>query len=241
MPSYYNTGYTETRKDILFYYEHALTSGSQPPPQIETTNMAGVPGGTDMILSHTLLTAGVVPAFTPNWNTNVYAAEVSAERIRVAFSVEAESRGRTLDFVVSRGTREAVTEGAVSHTITHNLGSATTNIFISTSWNTVVYRTSKLANSMTVGFSTSAPEGSYLYWSRHNQDNDITGTATVLDGSESVTIEHNAGWALLPIFLLPDWNTTIQYVDKSHANQTVIKFSTPPYGTGSLDYRVKFL
>jgi hypothetical protein len=241
LPSYYNTGYTEVRRDILFYYEHALSSGTQPLPQIETTNMAGVPAGAEMTIEHGLLTEGVVPAFTPSWNTNVYTTWVTSERIRVAFSVEADSRGRSLDCVVSRGTREAVTPDATSHTITHNLASATTNIFISTSWNTVVYRTSKLANSMTVAFSTSAPEGSYLYWSRHHQDNDITGTATVADGSTSVTIEHNAGWALLPIFLLPDWNTTILYVDKFNPNQTVVKFSTPPYGAGSLDYRVKFL
>jgi hypothetical protein len=240
MPSYYNTGYTEVRRDILYYYEHALTSGTQPLPQIETTNMAGVPPGTGITIEHTLMTSGVVPAFTPNWNTNVYAAEVTSERIRVAFSVEAD-RARTLDYVVSRGTREAVLTDAESHTITHNFASATTNIFFSTSWNTVVYRTSKLANSMTVGFSTAAPEGSYLYWSRHNQDNDITGTATVADGSTTATIEHNAGWALLPIFLLPNWNTTILYVDKFNPNQTVVKFSTPPYGAGSLDYRVKFL
>ena len=241
MPSYYNTGYTEVRRDILFYYEHALSSGTQPLPQIETTNMAVVPDGAEMILDHTLMTEGVVPAFTPNWNSNVYATEITSERIRIAFSVEADSRGRSLDFVVSRGTREAVTPDAVSHTITHNLASATTNIFISTSWNTVVYRTSKLTNSMTVAFSTPAPAGSYLYWSRHNQDNDITGTASVTAGSNTATIEHNAGWALLPIFLLPDWNTTILYVNKTNPNQTVVKFSSPPYATGSLDYRVKFL
>jgi hypothetical protein len=240
MPSYYNTGYTEVRRDILFYYEHALTSGTQPLPQIETTNMAVVPDGTGMTIDHTLMTDGVVPAFTPNWNSNVYATEVTSQRVSVAFSVEA-ARGKTLDYVVSRGARESVSTAAVSHTITHNLASATTNIFISTSWNTVVYRTSKLANSMTVAFSTPAPTGPYLYWSRHNQDNDITGTASVTAGSNTVIIEHNAGWAFLPIFLLPDWNTTILYVNKSHPNQTVVKFSAPPYGTGSLDYRVKFL
>jgi hypothetical protein len=241
---YINNGYTEVRRDILYYYEHALSQGSQPVPQIQTTNMLVVPGGaTELIIDHNLLTAGVVPAFTPSWNTAVYPTWITAEILRVAFGVPAPERGGTLDLAVSRGTREAVTAGAYSHTFTHNLSSATTNLFISTSWNTNIYRTSKLANSMTVGFSVAAPPGvvSYIYWSRHNNDSDLTGTVSMTSGRTEETIEHSANWAFLPIFLLPTWNTAIRWFNKQHANQTVVRFNNPAPSGAQLDWRVKFL
>jgi hypothetical protein len=270
--AYINTGITEIRRDVLYLYRHAASSGAVRLPPTQTTNMQVVPAGkTELIIPHALLTASVVPAFMPSWNTTVTPTWITTEILRVRFNTKAPDRGAVLDSVISRGTRLSVDTEATSHTITHNLagdigtstilqeedgsrllledggalqaeaGIAFSLIVVSASWNTTIYRTARSINAMTVDFNTPAPAGAYLYWSRHNEDSDITGTDQVTELARTHTIEHNAGWAFLPMFVLPNWNTQIRFVNKSNPNQTVIGFNTPAPDGAELDWRVKFL
>ncbi len=241
--AYINNGnaYPINAQVLEWYYQAASSIPVQPPTATQTVNAHVVPGLRDeMVFDHTLQTAAVVPAFTTTWNTTVMPRALTANTFNVQFSVTSPTKNGTVDYAVSLGTRLLVAAGSETKTITHSLG-ATADIFIATDWNTNTYRTAKAAGSMTVAFSAPPSENSYLYWSAHDDIDDLTGTETVADGALTHTITHNAGDAFLPIFLLPNWNTQCRVYLRNDPNFTVISFSNAPSGPGEMDYRVKYV
>jgi hypothetical protein len=224
----------------LYLYLYAGgTPPSRPPQTFYQAQYSLKPGIDEMILPHTLQTASIVPAFTPSWNTTVWATVITDTYLKVRFGVQTPLKAATLDYSVNRGTGVAVTSGVTTWTVSHNFNDATAVILFASNWNTTIRVRTKAANSTIVDFSTPAPTGAYLYYGLHQDDSDITSTEVVSDAAKTHTIRHNASRAFLPIFVQPSWYTTVTWKEKLDLNQTVISFGTPPSGAATMDTRVK--
>lgn len=229
-------------QDALLWY--TARGGTDAPVQTRTTAQYVIPAGREQHdLNHFFQTTSVVPAFTPSWNTVVSPIRIDLTKLFVKFSVTAPDRNAMVDFSVTRGSAETVSADSESYVINHNLGDADAVILVSTSWNTAIGRTSKTANALTIAFSNPPSGAGTIYWSRHSESDDITGSDdTVSANAETHTITHNAGQAHLPCFILTNWMTTYNFVSKGE-NETVIKFGSPAPsdGSGRIDWRVKFI
>lgn len=231
-------------RDVLWLWKQA---GAQRAPnlRVESETVSGrvIPESPTVYgISHRFETAAIIPCFTPNWNTAVPVARIDSAKFFPSFPNTPPAKGATLDYALVRGSSEAVSADAVSHTITHNLNDATAVVLVAVSWNTTIARGTKLANSFTVSFSVGAPsDGSGLiYWSPQSDDTDIYEDSEAVDGDATeLTIIHNAGVRNLPMFFLPNWNTTYWFVDRGD-NETTIRFgNSAPSGGGEIDWRIK--
>lgn len=67
--------------------------------------------------------------------------------------------------MTAKQANESVTEGNLTHTITHNLGSSSAVLRTAkTNWATVVYWTAKATNTITVAFTVPAPASALIDW-----------------------------------------------------------------------------
>lgn len=130
---------------------------------------------------------------------------------------------------------QSVAENATSATIQHNMGDATTGILILPSWNTTVWYTSLGANAATVYFATPASADAVIYWEAFAS----MPTVSVTQDEISVVITHSQNDIAVPLFVTPNWNTTVwdSTADRTADTATVF-FSSPAPASAELVYKV---
>ncbi len=203
------------------------------PRQVSEAAAVNVPirPGTEYLdIDHHFETATIYPAFTPNWNTTVYVIWITSTAIRVGFGTAPSSSGAALTYRISRtGGTIAVVSGDYSKTLTHSLNDATARFVFTPNWNTVVYVSSKAANTTTIGFSTTASQNQTVYYSRFTEIDSQTVTPT--DDSETVSVTHSLGVPFVDAFFTPGWNTVVMPEDATRTDTAFrAKFQVPATG-----------
>ena len=117
--------------DDLWIWRHAVGGGAQVVNTVARANYSVIEAGDTFVsITNPFHTSGIVPAFTPSWNTQVWPSLVTDSVVEARFSVPAPNKSATFDYVLTPGTRQAVSSGAESATISHNLGDATTSVLV---------------------------------------------------------------------------------------------------------------
>jgi len=198
--------------------------------QAAAVNVPILPGSTGLRIDHRFETTAIYPAFTPNWNTTVYVTSITSTTIHVGFGTAPSARGAALTYRISRtGGTLSIADGDYSKTLTHNLNDATARYVFAPTWNTVVYASSKAANSITLGFSNTASGTQTIYYSRFTEIDSQAVSPT--DDSETVLVTHNLGYPFANVFFTPSWNTVVMPDDaRRNPNDLTARFQTPVGG-----------
>lgn len=125
---------------------------------------------------------------------------------------------------------QEIDEGATELTINHYLNQEGLGLILFPNWNTTVYWTELLPDSASAsfgGFGSQAPAGAKVFWEASFMPiQDIT------IGANSATITHNMNDVDIPLFVTPNWNTTVfdSTVDRT-VNTAKVYFGSEAQGT----------
>ena len=122
---------------------------------------------------------------------------------RAASGYSSSPARATLRLLPSFGVQD-VSEGSISVEIRHQLNQTGLGVLLMPNWLTTAWVFMSTADVFTILFGSQAPAGAHVFW-----EASIMPIQNVDDGAFYIDIQHNQNDSELPIFLTPNWNTTI--------------------------------
>lgn len=122
-----------------------------------------------------------------------------------------------------------VPEGSFSIDIRHQLNQTGLGVLLMPTWPTTCWVFMSTADVFTVFFGSQAPANAKLFW-----EASIMPIQNVANGDQYIDIQHNLGDAAIPLFLTPNWNTTLfDSIPDRSLNSARFYFGSQAVGSGN--------
>ncbi len=184
---------------------------------------------------HHLNTETFFPVFSTNYNAHVWLKAKTATDFTVGFNVAPGLKNTLTYRLTTTGGTLSVPAAAASTQLVHNLNDDTAAFFFTPSWNTNVWVTAKLANSILIAFSVAPTQAQTIYYGRFDLDTSAVDSAVPVTASAMRhTHNHGLGHVMADVFVTRTWNTTAYLYDPARLeNEAQIRFGTlaPPSKT----------
>ncbi len=175
---------------------------------------------------HHLNTETFYPIFATNYNATVWLKEKTATQFTVGFNVPPGPSNTLTYRLTTTGGSLAIPAQAASTQLTHNLNDDTAAFFFTPDWNTNIWVTAKLANSIFIAFSVAPTKAQTVYYGRYDLSTSVVDSDVVVAASaQRYAHNHGLGHVMADVFTTPTWNTTAYLHDPSRTeNEATIRF-----------------